>query len=51
MRNRAITSKNIVVVSALVLLISFVWLTSSVAAKKGWDAVVHAPLKSAQHFD
>lgn len=51
MRNRAITMKNIAIVSALVLVISFVWLTSSVAAKKGWDAVVHAQLKSAQHFD
>jgi len=51
MRNRAVTSKNISIVSALVLLISFVWLTSSVAAKKGLDAVVHAQLKSTQHFD
>jgi len=51
MRNRAITSKNIAIVFALVFLISFVWLTSSVGAKRGWDAVVDAPLKSAQHFD
>ena len=51
MRNRAITSKNIAIVSTLVLLISFVWLTFSVGATKGWAAMVHAPLKSAQHFD
>ena len=51
MRNRAVTGKNISIVSAAVLLVSLVGLTSSVAAKKGWDAVVDAPLKSAQHFD
>ena len=49
MRNKLI--RNIAIVSASVLLISFVGLTSSVGVTKGWAAMVYAPLKSAQHFD
>lgn len=35
MRNRAISSKNMVIVFALVLVISFVWLTFSMGVTKG----------------
>ena len=51
MRNRVLPIKNSAVVFALVLLISCAWLTFSVGVTKGWAAMVHAPLKSAQHFD
>jgi hypothetical protein len=48
---RVLPTKNMPFVFASVFLLSFVWLTSSVGAPKGWAAMVHAPLKSAQHFE
>jgi len=51
MRNRAISIKNIAIVFASVLFISCAWLTFSVGVTKAWAAMVHAPMKSAQHFD
>ncbi len=51
MRNKVIPIKNMAIVFVSVFLVSFVWLTFSVGATKGWAAMVHAPLKSAENFD
>jgi len=51
MRNKAIGSKRMVIVCALVIVINVTWLTFSVGVTEGRQAMVHAPLKSAQDFD
>jgi len=51
MKINAIPLEQIAILSASFFLASLIVLASPVVAKKPWDGIVHAPLKTAQPFD